>query len=243
MLATSLTGVPNMMDRTLLPAWLPLLLLVAIGAVPAAGEPRRALICTASVLVIALSCAASWVWLARFSEIERRPSLAESFRWMRDQVQPADMIVVTPSWAEDSTAYYLRDTIAGEQLFTTGAPVYAGRPPRHTLASHRLTVSRQRVKEGPWAERIRTAIQNRTGKDYSVWLVCGFGQALFHDPVLEQLESFFEQGFECRDTYTPSKMVGLMVRRYTPKGDSAVAADAAPQETRGGPQSKPTTEY
>jgi len=221
---TGLMGVPNVIERTLLPAWLPLLLLCGIGAVAENDEPKRSLLAIVATLVITLSCAASWVWYASFSDEERRPSFAKSFRWLDEQVRPNDMIVVTPSWAEDSTVYYLREHIVGEQLFTTSPAVYVGQPPRHTLASYRLTVTQDRAKEGPWSDRIRSAIKDRTGQDYSVWLICGYWQDLCNDPILEQLESFFAD-FECCDHYTPEKLAGLKVKRFVPKGEHAMAAN------------------
>ncbi|HSW44141.1 MAG TPA: glycosyltransferase family 39 protein [Phycisphaerae bacterium] len=215
MLATSLTGVPNMIDRTMLPIAVPLLLLLGIGADSTLDldGPKRWLLPASAVLMAGL-WAAGWFWMAEYSENERRAAQTECFRYLREELGADDMLVITPSWLEDSAAYHLRDIVSGEQLFTTDAPTYAGRPPRHMLMHSRITITGKRIKEGPWSERIRAARRERQGKDYSVWLISGFWQDFFQDPVVEQLESFFEGDFRRVDKYSATKLTGIVAQRY-----------------------------
>jgi hypothetical protein len=231
MLVTSLKGVPNMIDRTMLPGWVPILLLMGLGATP--GDWRvlgnRILVGLTAIMLVLI--AGGWCWLASQPDEERRPAHTECFRWIADQVGPDDMIVITPSWLEDSAAYYLTN-VAGEQSFTTDVAVYAGQPPRHTLLHHRITVTGQEIKEGLWSQRIRDGIRDRRGKDYSIWLICGYWQNQFGDPVVGQLRSFFKRGFECVDEYTPTRITGIMARRYVPTGFAARHAASTPAASK-----------
>jgi len=232
MVATSLTGVPNMIERTMLPVLTPLLLLVGLGAAPGASRwPGAWVLAGLSVLMAAL-LGWGWVSIATMpqSQHERRFAHAECFQWIASQLGPDDMLVITPSWLEDSAAYYLTNA-AGEQFFTTGAPVYAGRPPRHTLAHHRITVTGKEIEEGPWSQRIREAIARRQGRDYSVWLISGYWQdSLFRDPVVGQLRSFFKTGFKRVAKYTPPKMTGITASHYVPSAFASKYATSAPVE-------------
>jgi hypothetical protein len=230
MVATSLTGVPNMIDRTLLPAWVPILALFGIAAAPTRGRPMGNILLTGSALLMAGLWAAGWGWLARYSENERRYSQSDCFRWVRADLGPDDMIVITPSWLEDSAAWYLREVICGEQLFTIDAQAYSGRPPHHTLMHPRITVTDEEIKEGPWSQRIRAAIRERQGRQYSVWLISGYWQELLgNDPVVEQLESFFKTGFRRVDKYTPPHLTGIVARRYVPVTATITPAQPASQ--------------
>lgn len=227
MLATSLRGVPNMIDRTMLPGWVPILLLMGLGAAPGDWRLLGDRILVGLTAIMLALVAGGWVWMAAQPDEERRAAHVECFRWIADRVGPDDLIVITPSWLEDSTAYYLTD-VAAERFFTTDLPAYAGRPPRHTLNNHRITVTGQEIKEGPWSQRIRDAIGDRRGQDYSVWLICGYWQEQFGDPVIAQLRGFFDQEFEFVEEYTPTKITGITARRYVPTAFAArYAASAA----------------
>jgi len=228
MFATSLVGVPNMIDRTLLPAWVPILVLLGIAAAPMTSRPSVGWIRTGSVVVMVCLWAVGWAWLAKYSEYERRPSYAACFQWLRDRIGPDDMVVITPSWLEDSAAWYLRDVIAGEQLFTTDAPAYTGRPPRHTLAHHRITVTGKQVREGVWSDRLRQALRERQGKNFSVWLLSGYWQELIiRDPALKQLESFFRGKFKRAEKYVPKHLTEIVAQRWVPGSASTRPAATA----------------
>lgn len=231
---TSLLGVPNMIDRTLLPAWAPILVLLGIAGAPRTGRTPGNLVRTGSVIVMATLWAVSGGWLAAYSIYERRPASAECFEWVRARLGPDDMVVITPSWLEDSAAWHLRDAIAGEQLFTTDAPAYAGRPPHHTLQHHRITITGTEVREGAWSDRIRQALEQRRGKDFSVWLLCGRWQELIvRDPALKQLESFLLNAFERGERYTPPHLTGIVAQQWVPVSPVATEnEDPSPASTQ-----------
>ena len=229
MLAASLSGVPNMIDRTMLPGWVAILLLMGLGAAPGNWRLRGSRVVAGLALVMAGLSASGWLWTALqvTEEGERRPAYNECFHWIAEQFGPDDMVVITPGWLEDSTAYYLPHA-AGEQFFTTDKPMYEGKPPRHMMAHHRVTVTGRELEEGPWSQRIRDAIRKRQGKDFSVWLICGRWQDLVGDPVVEQMKSFFKRGFKRVDEYSSSKITGIMARRYVPTAFAAHYAETAP---------------
>jgi hypothetical protein len=231
MLVTSLRGVPNMIDRTMLPGWVPILLLMGLGATPGNWRFLGDRIVVGMAVIMISLVAGGWLWLAAQPDEERRPAHIECFHWVADQVGPDDMIVITPSWLEDSTAYYLTH-VSGERFFTTDRSAYVGQPPRHALQHHRITVTGQRIKEGPWSQRIRDGLRERQGKDYSVWLICGYWQNQFGDPVVEQLQSFFRRGFQCVDEYTPTRITGIMARRYVPTAFAARHSAATPSASQ-----------
>jgi hypothetical protein len=219
MFATSLVGVPNMIDRTLLPAWAPILVLLGIAAAPVGGQGWLRWVRAGSVVGMVSLWAVGWAWLAQYSAYDRRPSHAGCFQWLEDRVEADDMIVFTPGWLADTAAWYLRDVVTGEQFFTAGAPAYAGKPPRHTLTHHRVMITGQRVEEGAWSERIRQALRERRGKDFSVWLVSGYWQVIMEGPALDQLESFFRGRFKRGARYTPPHLTQLVAQQWVPRAD------------------------
>lgn len=223
MVLTSLKGVPNMIPRTLAPAWIPTMLLLGVGAATSQEQIWLKVLRRAGLAVLVVVPALSWLWVVWCSHEPRRPAGIESLRWLSPRVRPADVIVITPSWVEDLVAYHLRGVIAGEQLFTIDAPAYSGRPPRHTLAHPRITVTPAELKPGLWLERINQAAAARQGQDYSVWLVCTIWQDVFNDPVLKQLRRVFKERFECVERYTPEEIDSLTINRLVPRGTPATA--------------------
>ena len=73
MLATSLSGVPHMIDRTRLPGWVPVLLLMGLGAAPGKPRPIGGRTLAGLAVGMAVLCAGGWFWTASDPQAERRP--------------------------------------------------------------------------------------------------------------------------------------------------------------------------
>src|SRR5690606_11876241 len=121
-------SLPDVLDRTLLPAWCPIVLLLGV-AMRAALDRHRAVGCTALGIVLVV-WAGGWVWSVYGGGARRSPNVA-AFAWIRDRLGPNDLVVSAPIWFEDLSIYRLGDRLPGERFLSVGNPVYADSPPRH----------------------------------------------------------------------------------------------------------------
>ncbi|HOA75492.1 MAG TPA: glycosyltransferase family 39 protein [Phycisphaerae bacterium] len=162
MYVSGLLTLPNMLDRTLLPAWTPVVL--GLGAAAASSRVSWARpVCAVTVVVMAALWAASWVWQAQAGP-PRRPPAEELFGWMRSNISPNDLVYSTPRWYKENTVYYLMDTIAADQLLDE-FDAYRGKPMRH-----RLAIANPREWPERFASKLR-AHRERYGDDFSIWIV------------------------------------------------------------------------
>lgn len=159
---SGLVTLPNVLDRTVLPAWTPVIL--ALGVASASGEPKRLRPAgMAAVVLLAGIWAGGWVWQV-YSGPPRRPVAKKCFDWLRGEVAPRDLIYSWPQWYRELTVYHLKDRISGEQVLDE-FDSYAGRPPRH-----RMRLADPSNWEARFAEQLRQHRHNY-GTDFDVWLV------------------------------------------------------------------------
>lgn len=151
-------------DRTLVPAWLGVVLALGIGAGTQRSRSARRAMATA-VVAIAIVQTAAWTWTVYGPE-KRRPQDAELCAWIHARIRPADLVLSEPAWMEDVAAYYLGDVVRGEQFFSTGTPLYRDLPP--------VPRPIRRERDPQWRSRIAKAIREhraRVGDDFAIWIV------------------------------------------------------------------------
>ncbi|MBP7933217.1 MAG: glycosyltransferase family 39 protein [Phycisphaerae bacterium] len=198
---------PGTAIRTLLPAWIPAVLLMSVGGAAAARRPGRVGLGIVSA-ALALSYAGVWVGYVCWGP-DRRPPDQAPFAWLSERLGPDDMIVTHPALFEDEVVYYLGHNVAGEQLFTTANPVYHGQPPVHRMVPRTL--------DPHFQERLRAAAN--TGPR-------GNGQrgALFVISPIVGREPAMDEALHTLlpDRYTPSASTasahesGVSIQRYAP---------------------------
>ena len=159
---TSSLGVPNIMIRTLLVPWWPLMAAASLG-VSAAGRAGRAIGIAALAVILVLN-AAYWPWRVRAGP-PRRPASEAGMSWMSARLRPADLLVIDEPWYEDQVVYRLGASVAADQIWTPAKPVYQGRPPVHLL--------RARERDPNADARLRAELDRRAndGTPYSVWVI------------------------------------------------------------------------
>lgn len=202
---SSVIGLPNIIERTLLPAHVPLLLMFGIGGAAGASRVVR---WTAglSTLGLAFLLAIGWVWLV-YSGLPRRDQSLEAFQWLRPRVQPGDLFFFTPDWYEDLAVYHLKGCLSSDQIYSRSAPVYAGSPPVHRTIP--------RVADRHWAERFRSALAGRQ----AVYLLNYRGsQADDAAAILAQ------QGFSFDQAFLVPGNIGMTVQLFTQAGTATAPA-------------------
>lgn len=159
---TSYVALPNVVERTALPGWVPLAIVLGLGATAGRTWKLRAMAGSVGLLLAAI-WAGSWLWFVN-SNLDRHDPNAAAFAWMRSRVEPSDLIISIPEGMEDLTVYRLGNSISADQLLGTEYPVYAGAPPRPMLIP--------RVPDPQWKERLERRIgdQIRNGTPFKVWI-------------------------------------------------------------------------
>ncbi|NLX22763.1 MAG: hypothetical protein GXY55_14015 [Phycisphaerae bacterium] len=200
-------ALPNLIVRTLLPAWMLAMLALGLGGVASPGGRVRWL---GPCLVILLVVIHGGMWLAmvRLGD-KRRPASAAGLEWIRAQLQPDDLILTWPTWYEDQVVYHLQDVVRGEQLYTHFKQVYAGRPAKHQL-----------IHRGPVPETIKrlrdalSAHRERTGGRYAVYVVRN--AVLWYSDSPLDFHQILSPDHEETDSYSSPPGGTIHVTRYVP---------------------------
>lgn len=199
--------VPGAALRTLLPAWIPVVLLMSVGATAAAGRGGR--ICLGLTgAALALSYAGVWWGHIRWGP-DRRPPDRAPFEWLRQRLSPDDMIIVHPALFEDEVVYYLGDAVGADQLFTTATPVYAGRPPAHKMVARR--------PDPDFGERLRVAAETglqgdrRRGAAFVISPIVGREQAM-----TDALDALLPDRYVPSESTASPDETGISIVRYLP---------------------------
>ncbi len=204
MLLSSLVALPNVSERTILPAWVPVVLLLSLGS--AAGGRRLRVLLGGCLVAIACAWAFAWTWTATDAP-PRRPLSRAAMLWLGERVQPGDLIVSGPYGYEDIIPYHIGDRISGEQLLSEGIPVYGGRPARHLLIYRR--------PDPAWQSRLEQALANRRASQtrHSVWVV-RYGWNTFPQPG--SIEEIVARTHQPVDRYLEERELSTSVTRFVP---------------------------
>lgn len=163
MTVSSHVALPNIVERTMLPAWVPIVLVLGLGATAGARRIHRAM-GGAATLAVAGTWAACWVWVVS-AGVNRHDQSAEAFAWMKPRISANDLIFTCPHGFEDLVVYRLSDAISADQLISGESPVYGGSPPR--------LVMKPRAPDAGWYARLEAAVRNKeaAGVEYSIWIL------------------------------------------------------------------------
>lgn len=200
LLVSGYVSLPNIWDRTVLPAWTPLMLAIGVGAVAGESRKRRRL-GAACITTIAIVWATSWAWNA-YHGPPRRPVNNPLFTRLREQIRPQDLIYTWPRWYKELTVYRLADRISADQLLDE-YDAYRGSPPRH-----RLALADPRF----WRERLDRQVREhreRHESDFSVWVIHGtLIFELYPDSPEEYIAGAFREAD--RHEFYSDKVVGYV---------------------------------
>jgi hypothetical protein len=197
LVVTTYAALPNLMDRTLLPAVCPLILMLSVASVGLA-KVRWAGRSALMVVIAVWSC--GWGWTVWNGEPRRAPNVA-AYQFVREHAVPGDYVFSAPAWLEDLSVYRLGALIRGEQFLSTGHPVYGGSPARHQMAT--------RLPDPGWQGRLaKSADQVRDRPDASLWVV-SFGSA--GRDIQDELTA---SGLRPLDGWRPAEAKGIHVVRY-----------------------------
>ena len=203
---TSWLSLPNVLDRTLLPAWCPIVLLLGV-AIRAALDRHRAIGCAALGIVLVV-WSAGWAWTVYGGGPRRSPNEA-AFAWIHDRLGSNDLVVSSPIWFEDLSVYRLGDRLPGEHFLSVGNPVYAGSPPRH--------LPEPRLPDPSWRERMRERLDAHRrvhGLDYNVWIVSFGGPVAEGEP--DSPADIIARDHQLTDTFIPTDRRATSVVLYRP---------------------------
>jgi hypothetical protein len=209
LLLSGYLSVPNVLDRTVLPAWGPLVVALGVGAVGGCGKWARAA-GGATVIAIATIWAGSWAWTV-YQGPPRRPPTAALFARIAHRIAPADLIYTSPRWYKELTVYRLWDEISADQLLDEYES-YTGKPPHH-----RLEPTDPRL----WRERFARKIESRRlqhGSDFSVWMV---RWATVRPVEPDSPDQFIMSEFRETERYEAFSDWPVAIVRYVPKAGVA----------------------
>jgi hypothetical protein len=207
---SSMVGLPNILDRTVLPVCTPLVLLLGVGA---ASVQNRRLSHLVHGLVVGMAavCAGGWGW--NIATTPQRPQSRELFAWLSPQIGPNDLIYTTPRWFKDLTVYRLENVISADQLLDPYEE-YQGKPPRHRLVRQSPEGWRHRFNEK--FERSRA----RAGANFNVWFV-EFGLAPCEPGSPKEYITSLGPEFAHRDIFSAKS---LSITGYRPDGSNPPAS-------------------
>ncbi len=199
-LISSASALPNVSDRTMLPAWLPVVVLLGTAA---SGFTSRAgaMLRWTSVACLALIWAMLWLWTA-YAAPPRRPLSRDAMLWLQQRVQTEDLIVSGSYGYEDILVYHLDGAIAGEQLVSPGIPVYYGLPPLHSMI--------HRSPDPGWADRLRSRLRELP-RSANVWVV-RYGWP--PSPGQGDIENILSPQRQPADNYVEPQPLSTSVVRY-----------------------------
>lgn len=207
MAITSQLALPNVVERTALPGWCPIVLAMSLGTAAGPRPWTRWAGCAAAVVVAGV-WACSWVWLAGVGPARHDPNV-RAFEWMRPRVGPRDLIFSWYHGFEDLTVYRLRDRISADQLLSGEFPVYDGKPPRFLLIP--------RAPDPDWAQRLEATIVRRqeSGEPFKVWMIRkGFPQI---DPQPGSPEEIIVRTHMPSDWFGATEFCGTSIVEYVPR--------------------------
>lgn len=209
MIAAGILSVPNLALRTVLPAVAPLLLMLGLGGSTGATTFLRSVARTAVVALCVLQ-AGAWAWYVAAGPPRRPPGRA-TYAWMRAGLGPHDLVVTTPMWIEDLTAWYLGDLVPAERLLGAAHPILdGGSPPVRRVIPL--------VHDEGWRERLREAIRRaaeRSGGRYSVWYV---QFAMLSPPDRGNIPAVLSEEHEAAAVFVaPGDMKTVHALRYVPR--------------------------
>jgi len=198
-------SLPNFADRTVLPAWTPIVLALGVAAAPDTRRRSSRAVCVAVVVPVVIIWAAGWAWNVR-SGPPRRPVSNQIFALIRSQIQPQDLIYSWPRWYKEVTVYRLQYRISAEQLLDE-YDTYRGSPPRHRL---------EFADPRDWKARFIATIEDRRNRyrsDFSIWVVHGTLVSGFYP---DSPEEYIAREFREVDRYEifRDKPIGFV--RYVP---------------------------
>lgn len=156
-------SIPNMLPRTLLPAWAPVLVLLGLGGAGRLGRGGRVLPRAVLGLLVCLY-GMSWLWYVHAGP-PRRPPTRALYGRILTQLGPHD-VVVSAYNCEDVTAYYLGGVVPGERLISKRGSRFSGLPARLQVTP--LKPDRH------WQDRLRATLETAaeaSGGRYNVWLI------------------------------------------------------------------------
>lgn len=205
--AAGVASAPGTAVRTLLPAWIPIIMLMGLGAVAASRPFGRTCLGLAGA-TLAVSYAGLWLGYIS-SGSDRRPPDRKPFLWLREQLNPDDLIVIHPAWMEEEVVYYLGDAVAADQFFTTANPVYVGKPPRHRLVP--------RVVAPDSEKRLRAAADSGVradGEKVALFVVSPVAGG--EESMSKALDALLPGRYTLAGSSDSECEIGVSIRRYVP---------------------------
>lgn len=206
MALSSLLFVPNMLVRTLLPGWAPVLVLMGVGGAAGATRRGRVVARTGLAMVVGLH-AVGWVWWVEAGP-PRRPPARDSYQWLRQRLGPQDVVVSASPGFQEISAYYLGDVVPNERLLGSSVPLLAGSPPARKMIP---------TPEDPnWPARLRAALATAdrdSGGRYNVWCI-GFGLPV--PPMPGNVPDVLAERHRLAEEYVREDVRGITVSRYVP---------------------------
>lgn len=215
MTASSLMFVPNMLVRTLLPAWAPVLVLMGLGGVAGNGRGQRIVAGVALGVVIGLH-ALGWVWWAEAGPSRRDPA-RDGYQFVRQRLGPHDVVVSAMPGLQEITAYYLGDVVPCARMLGSSVPLLEGNPPARKMIP---------TPEDPtWPTRLREALAKAyadSGGGYNVWCI-GFG--LPASPAPGNVPEVLAERHRLKEEYVREDERAITVSWYVP---AAITTRAGP---------------
>lgn len=206
MLLAGLVAVPNMLPRTLLPGWAPILVLLGLGGAGRVGRFHRLLPGGALGLLVCLY-GAGWIWYVEAGP-PRRASTRALYSWIQGQLGPHDVVVASRN-CEDVTAYYLGHAVPGERLLSKSSPRFKALPAALRMDPPALDRS--------WKDRLSAALATAaeaSGGRYSVWLI---QYSLETDPHPPSLSEFLDEQHLPAGEFLSENIAFPRAVRYVPR--------------------------
>ena len=207
LLIASAASAPGTAIRTLLPVWIPIVLLMGIGATAASHMVGRRFLAVAGA-TLALGYAGVWLGYVYWGP-DRRPPDRAPYEWLRGRFGSDDLIVVHPALFEDEVVYYLGSQVAADQLFTIANPVYTGQPPVHGLVA--------RTFDPGFKDRLRTAVEHGLhggGRHGAVWVVSTIAGG--EQVMLDALDAVLRGRYIPADSTSSRDERGIGIQEYRP---------------------------
>lgn len=205
--------IANMLPRTLLPAWAPVVVGLGLGGA-ASVNGRRFWSRIPLVLLVSLLTAA-WIWRAEAGP-PRRPPARALYAWMRAQLGPHDVVVCAPPGIQELTAYYLGSALPCEQVLGTSVPLVAGSPPARKVI--------WATEDPHWRARLNAALAHADAASagaYSVWFVQA---GLMEGPAPGNIPELLCQHHRQVEVFSYDDERAIMGARYVPVSPASAGA-------------------